>query len=265
VTYLKCPQIRGENLYRSSPGIGGFSGIGKVVTVSTNAKNIKQDDFVFFNSHRSWAERVNVSESNIFLLENGISLTAAASLPYFISAWAIISKFHNLKAGGLVVQSNGDTAVGFAITQLCKANGINILSPTDAEISDPSFLMKYKGKVSHCILGSSGKIAMTFMRILASEAKVVVYRGRYVPTVETLGLDISYSAAIFKNISVSGFDYEIWSNNNVNVQKAISSTTSLLREEKVKLSPELISSPIINYQKAIANAGTKGAFIVLKI
>jgi NADPH:quinone reductase-like Zn-dependent oxidoreductase len=64
-----------------------------------------------------------------------------------------------LKAGDIVVQSGGETALGKAISQIATASGLTVVSPTSAELEDAEFAKKTaaKGTVKLCITNNSKK------------------------------------------------------------------------------------------------------------
>jgi NADPH:quinone reductase-like Zn-dependent oxidoreductase len=254
--------IRGERLVSiTSSLLGGYTGVGVVTSTGSNSSALKPNDVVLVNGDGCWANEITTFEENVSKIGD-LPFDEAAILPSYLSAWAILNLFEVLQVGCDILQLDGDSAVGLALTEVGKAYGLNMISVSSKEVEDASFLQKWKGRVTFAVAGST-QSARTFSKSLSPGAKLVFHTAKYTPTSMASTIDFPISMAIFQNVTVSGFDYASWVGSSPDSFRAALVDILKLIAEK-KLSPKLATFPIVDYQNAIFQTATTRNASVLK-
>jgi NADPH:quinone reductase-like Zn-dependent oxidoreductase len=238
-----------------------------VTAVSANETDLKVNDTILVVDSNLWADQSIVSTSTVSKLSS-LNSDEAATLPTFLSAWALLNNFTKLSSGDTVIQSNGSSALGMAVSQVGKALGINVLSPSAADLNDAKFVSKTKADkhtIKLSISDRSGRTSLDFARITANDGTLVVYNG----TIETLeqsqGIDQSAGSAIYKNVSIAGFDFGLWHRTakaDGTFQKALDEVLALGVAKKLNLKPKMYAQA--DFQKALAEVESSGSAVVLK-
>lgn len=189
---------------------------------------------------------------------------AATSFTSAVSAWAIIKNFVNLKAGDIVVQENGSSALGQAVTQIAKTFNIQVQSYTAAEIIDANFAKKVKAAGAAKLVISSGNdvTSRNLLRILAPGGAFVAYAGHINSLAESTGVTVPISAAIFEDVSVNGFELGVWAKlNPAAAQEAVTNVANLFKSKTLTLSTK--SFPHADYAAAVKSVETSSTAAVL--
>jgi len=259
--------IRGISFGNQSIGIAGTTAIGTVTGVGLGESDIAVNDTVLVVDSNLWTDNSIVSKSSVSKLSN-ISADEAATLPSFLSAWALLNNYVKLSPGDTVLQSNGNTAVGSAVTQIGKALGLNVISPSAADLEDAKFVSKTKADkhtIKLSISDRSGRTSLDFARLTADEGTVVVYNGVIESLEQNQGFDQSAGSAIYKNVSIAGFDFGLWHRTakaNGTFQKALDEVLALGAAKKLNLKPKVFAQK--DFQKAVTEVETSGSAVVLK-
>lgn len=242
----------------------GTTAVGVVSSVPSGETDFAVNDTVFVVGSGLWRNEAVVSKSSVAKLS--MSADDAATLPSFLSAWGILNNFASLKAGDIVVQSSGNSAVGQAISQVGKAMGLNVLSPSKDELKDPKFVSNMKPQKSSIKLvvsDRSGRTTLDLIRILADGAAAVVYNGHIESLEESVGVDVPAASNIYKNVSVNGFDLAGWHNADpAGFNAAVASVAALGAEKKINLKPKVY--PQADFAKAIADVESTYGAVVMK-
>lgn len=223
---------------------------------------MKANDVVLINGDGCWADEITIFEENVSKVGD-LPFDEAATLPSYLSAWAILNLFNGLQVGCNILQLDGDSAVGVALSEVGKAYGLNVISISTKEADDVSFMQKWKGKVTFAVAGSS-QSARSLSKTLSPGAKMVFHIAKYTPTSAALSIDFPISMAIFQDVTVSGFDYASWVTSSPDLfNAALIDVLKLIAEKKI--SPKSSAFPVADYQKAISHAATTGSATILNL
>lgn len=259
-------QINGLSFLRKSSGIAGSTGVGSISGVGSDVKSFTANDKVLVSSTGVWADSVTVSAASVLKIPQNLSVEEAAVLPAALSAYAILNNFVSLKAGDVVVQYGGDSAVGVAITQIGVASGVKVVNATQEQIDDSSFAKTVAGmgSVKLTISNSAKKsVSKTLMRCLSNSGSLVLYQGDGLND-DCDGIDVPVGSAIFKANSIFGFSFDSWmASDPQGVEKALSAIIPHLESKKLTLKSKVF--PQSEYLKALAEIENTGSSVVLKL
>ena len=264
----RIKQILGLSFLRKRGGVAGSTGVGSILEVGAGVRSLSAKDKVLVVTSGTWANTVTVPATSVMKIPDNLSIEESASLPAALSAYAILSNFVTLKAGDVVVQSGGDSAVGKAITQLGAAKGLKVMSATSAEFDDAGFAKKVAalGNVKLTISNTSKKnITKSLVRCLAADGSLVLYAGDGVMDDEVDGIDVPVGSAIFKKNSIYGFEFSSWVHSDrANVEKALAVVIDDIKTKKLVLKSKVF--PQSDYLKALTEVQTTGgASVLLKL
>ena len=246
-------------------GVAGTTSVGVVTGVSSGERDLKVNDVVLVVSSGLWSDEVVVSRDNVSKLSSS-NPEEAATLPSFLSAWGILHNSIALTKGDVIVQSSGNSATGTAISQIGKALGFTVVSPTSAELADPKFVSNLKTAhqvVRLAVSDQSGRVALDLSRCLAENGALVYYNGRIESLANDSGVDVPAANTIYKNTSISGFDLGTWhATDPSGFQAALSAVQALGNEKKIGLKPKVYA--VADYKKALTEVENTGSAAVLK-
>jgi trans-2-enoyl-CoA reductase len=252
---------------RKTVGIAGSTGVGSISSVGDGVSNLSYLDKVLVISSGVWADNVTVPATSVLKIPSKLSPEESANLPAYLSAYALLNNFADLKAGDIIIQSGGETAVGLAISQLGSSMGLKIVSATIAELEHAEFAKKVaamEGKVKLTISNNSKKsVSKALLRVLSPGAALVLYNGDVSP-VESDGVDVPVGSVIFKANAIYGFDFNVWAQTSAEeVQKAMTAVAAQLDLKKITLKSKVY--PQSEYLKAMAEVESTGAPVVIKL
>ena len=253
---------------RKRAGVAGSTGVGSISEVGAGVRSFSAKEKVLVVTTGAWANTVTVPATSVIKIPDNLSIEDGAALPAALSAYAILNNFVTLKAGDVVVQSGGDSAVGKAIAQMGAASGLKVVSATSAELDDAGFAKRVAamGNVKLTISNTAKKnITKTLVRCLASDGSLVLYLGDGVIADEIDGIDVPVGSAIFKKNSIYGFEFNSWVHSDrKGVEKALAVVLDDLKSKKLILKSK--SFPQSDYLKALSEVeSTGGASVILKL
>ena len=268
VVVYQIKQILGLSFLRKRGGVAGSTGVGSILEVGAGVRSLSAKDKVLVVTSGTWANTVTAPATSVIKIPDNLSIEESASLPAALSAYAILSNFVTLKAGDVVVQSGGDSAVGKAITQIGAAKGLKVISATSAELDDTGFAKKVGalGNVKLTISNTAKKnITKSLVRCLAVDGSLVLYAGDGVMDDEVDGIDVPVGSAIFKKNSIYGFEFSSWVHSDrANVEKALAVVLDDVKTKKLVLKSKVF--PQSDYLKALSEVETTGgASVILKL
>lgn len=208
-----------------------------------------------------WTDEVVISEANATKIPK-LSSEEAAMLPNFAAAWGILHNFASLKAGDVVVQTNGNGAVGAAISQVGKALGYKVVSVNAADITAAK--LQEAGSIKLAVSGHSGRHISALQKAVGTNGVTVSYNGTYEPVSTVSGVQLPISQLIFNNTSLNGFDLNAWAATSPEAFRAgLTSVLKLVEEKKVVLKPAHVF-PQSDFRKAVEEVAKTGASVALK-
>jgi NADPH:quinone reductase-like Zn-dependent oxidoreductase len=112
------------------PAFVGNEGVGRVVEVGANVKNVKVGDRVLAPLYSwTWRENLTVAAERLDALPDTIDPRQLAMLRINpVTAVLLLEQFVDLKEGDWIVQSMGNSGVGRSVIALAKARGIRTIS-----------------------------------------------------------------------------------------------------------------------------------------
>ncbi len=115
---------------RELPAVGGREGVGKIVALGSEVKNLKIGERVKMPEDLGvWREKVVVPENEIDRVPADVPAEQAAMA--FINpmtVWRILHDFVELKPGDWILQNAGSSALGQALVQIASALGFRTIS-----------------------------------------------------------------------------------------------------------------------------------------
>jgi NADPH:quinone reductase-like Zn-dependent oxidoreductase len=224
------------------------------------------NELVLVSDAPCWSNSISVSKKNIHKLETNLSVEEAAALPALLSAWAIYKQIGNLQSGDSVIQTDSETALGQAFSQLMKAHNVNVISVSQKELADVSKFqtdMKTHKNIKAAIVGSSGKFLHALMKVISANGDLICYQGTYQSLENTSGIDIPIGRAIFQGVKIRGFDYANWfKNNSSEWENGLKEISKLLKEKKITVKVNMFDPK--DYSKAIQEVETTGKLNAFK-
>lgn len=164
----------------------------------------------------------------LFTTKSGVDL---AALPVLLSAWALLNNYKTLKAGDVILQSNGDNAVGKAVTQLAKLKGLTVTNVAEKDLAT------YKSTAEATLaLCNSSVAAKTLQRALGAHGVMVAYSDVVEPIAAVSSVDVPVSAAIFKDVRIAGFHLHTFLQEQPALaKKGLEEVSALLEAGKVSI------------------------------
>jgi len=233
------------------PGTGGNEGVGEVMAVGNEVKDLQVGDWVIpanAGLWGTWSTHVMQPSEKLLKIPNDIPLLSAATLAVNpCTAYRMLKDFVTLSDGDSFVQNGSNSAVGQAAIQIGQGLGLKSINVvrhretgmeelktfltglgadlviTESDLRDP----KLKDVLSSCGINPprlgldcvGGKTATDMMRILQNGSTTVTYGG-----MSKQPMKVPASALIFKDIRVRGFWMSAW--NKAHRKQSSSSQTS---------------------------------------
>ena len=218
------------------PAVPGNEGVGRVLSVGSEVKNLAVGDTVvpLEVGLGTWRTHGAFDASKWFKVSNQLGLAEASTLltnpP---TAYRMLKDFVSLKPGDTVIQNGANSACGQYVIQLCKAwnlQSVNVVRnrPNIDELKDSltklgasyvlteedlrsttlfkSGELKAPKLALNCVGGPSG---MEILRKLQAKGVHVTYGG-----MSRLPVTAPTSALIFKDVQLRGFWMSRWSKDN---------------------------------------------------
>lgn len=220
------------------PAVGGNEGVGEVVAVGENVKNLTEGQKVLLiaSGVGSWRTYGIFTEQQLFPISSTLGLAEAATLTVNpCTAYRMLKDFVRLSPGDTVIQNGANSAVGQAVHQLCKAwdvNSVGIVRDrpdinelkehlkclgatevlTEEEVRTTKLFKD--GTLKKPVLGLNcvgAKSATELSRHLQDKGTLVTYGG-----MSREPVTVSTAALIFKDISFRGYWMTRWTKENAN-------------------------------------------------
>lgn len=260
------------------PATPGNEGVGEVVAVGSNVKNLNIGDRVIPNGVNlgTWRTLANYSPNELMKIPKEVGTVEASMLNVNpCTAYRMLKDFVALKPGDTVIQNGGNSAVGQIVIQLCRIWNYKSVSvvrdrPNIQELKDhlkslgadeilteedvrKTQIFKSKKLPSpklalNCICGQN---ALEVLRHLGHGGIMVTYGG-----MSREPLTVPTSALIFKDISLKGFWMTAWTKANMDSpkrQEMFKELGTLFKEKKLKAPPHKLI-PFCQYEEAVINA-----------
>jgi mitochondrial enoyl-[acyl-carrier protein] reductase / trans-2-enoyl-CoA reductase len=250
---------------RTSTGVAGSVACGVVSAVPSGERQFAVNDAVLVFGNGVWTDSAVVAEGGVRKLPN-LPAEEAAALPNFLAAWALLHNYSKLAAGDVVIQCNGTSAIGAAVSQIGKSLGLKVVNISDADCTSAELAAKLKeaGKSKLVISGHSGKHLVPFQKALVHGGSMVVYNAVFQPLSASSDVASPISNVIFSDIGVHGFDLATWALSDAKgYTTALDAVLGLAKDKKVELKPAHVFAQS-DYLKAIEEVTKSGAAVVLK-
>jgi NADPH:quinone reductase-like Zn-dependent oxidoreductase len=266
--YFFPSQVKGLSFIRSSSGVAGSTAVGTIESIGTGVSGLAAKDSVLVISPGVWADTVTIPFCSTVKLPAGLSHEEAANLPPAVSAWHILNDIAQLKSGDVVLQIQGDTAIGAAISAIGAAHGIKVINVTADDVKNAAKFtetVKAAGPVKLAVSGSAGPAALKLVqRNIGEDGILVLYNGPIESLDKVEGVTLPVGGQIFKNQSIVGFDFVAWASSDAKgVAQAISGVKALVDQKKLSLKAPVF--PQADFLKAFEAVETTAAAAVLKL
>jgi len=139
VVALRCAVINPSDMgmiggsygrLRALPAIAGREGVGEVVEIGKGVTEVKVGTKVRFPEEPGvWREAGTFAAKDLFVIPDDVPVDQSAmAFVNGLTAYMLLETFAaDLKPGDWVVQNAASSALGFAVTQLCRARGLRTL------------------------------------------------------------------------------------------------------------------------------------------
>ena len=220
--------------------------------------SIKANEKVFVTGPGAFADELTVDMSNVIPLTVTKTAEEMASIPAILTAWALLHEFKSLKPSDVVVQTNGQTAVGQAVSQIAKIKGFNVVNVTEKSVAD----FKPSGEVSLCLCNSSA-MSKPLLKLMGADGAFVAYSDTVEPISAIHSVDIPVTSAIFKKVKVFGFHLNTWKElDPAKFRNAVAEVASLIETGKVNIPSKKYK--LSDYANALTES-SKGSLVVFSI
>lgn len=267
-----------------TPFSPGMEGVGKVIKLGFEVKNLMVGDHVIFLRYFGiWRTYLSVPVDILYKIPNTLGLPQASTL--FINpptVYRMLKDFQNLKTGDTVIQNGANSACGILAIQICKIWGLvsvnvvrnrpNIESLksylkslganyvyTEEEIGDIDIFKSGKALRPTLALNCvGGKSASSIMRHLDIGGVMVTYGGMSLQPVT-----ISTSSLVFRDLSLEGFSIYKWIINEDNLDEMVKMFNDIIGwyESKKLNMPPYVLVKIENFKYALSNTISKKGMV----
>lgn len=223
----------------SLPAKAGLEGVGEVVEVGPQVKNVEVGSWVLLpgGSWGTWRNFGKGDQKSFRKVSNKLDIVTAATMTVNTpTAYRMLSDFETMMPGDTFIQNGANSGVGQAAIQIGKSMGLNSINivrdrpnlqelkdklkslgadyiVTEEELRTPVmkdiFAVVPPPKLALNCVG--GKNASDMMRHLARGGTMVTYGG-----MSKQPVIVSTAALIFQNIKVVGFWRTLWSREHGN-------------------------------------------------
>ena len=221
----------------SFPAVGGGEGVGRVLEVGSDVRNLKMGDLVYPLMPGTWTTHLKGEEKDFDPVQNA-KLIGIPELSILRvnpgTAYRMLRDFVGLESGDVVVQSGANSAVGQAVIQIAKSMGlitVNVVRDrnnmeelkseliglgadyvlTSEEIRKTALFREKRLKKPRLALDCvGGEVGTEIAKILDFRGVHVTY-GRMSPKPVMLPT----TSLIFKDVSFKGFWMTRWVKENV--------------------------------------------------
>ncbi|XP_014279129.1 enoyl-[acyl-carrier-protein] reductase, mitochondrial [Halyomorpha halys] len=270
------------------PGVPGHEGVGKIVEIGKNVKNLTVGDMVIPNVENfgTWRSHTVVKADLLYKIPSNVPLVEVAGIASNTStAYRMLKDFVDLQPGDSVIQNGGNSSAGQNVIQFCKAWGlksINIVRNrpdidklkehlsglgatyvlTEEELRTTELIKSKEVPAPKLALNCvGGKSASELMRKLAPKGVIVTYGG-----MSREPVIIPTSLLIFKDITAKGYWMTRWTSVNRRSEvrrKMFDEIMDLMRCGKIK-APAHKLVPFESYKEALENTATSKGFAGVK-
>lgn len=270
------------------PGVPGFEGVGKIVQVGKNVKDLSVNDVVIPNieAFGTWRTHCVVKPNTVLKIPNDVPLIEVAGISSNTStAYRMLKDFVDLKPGDCVVQNGGNSAAGQNVIQFCKAWGIQSINVvrnrpdieelksyltelgatyvlTEEEFRSTELIKSKQVPPAKLALNCvGGKSASELMRKLGQKGVIVTYGG-----MSREPVIIPTSLLIFKDIEARGYWMTRWTQENRHSEarkQMYNEIMGLMKQGKIKAPAHKLIS-LDNYREALESTSTSKGFAGVK-
>lgn len=182
-----------------------------------------------------------------------------------MSAWGLL-KLTGASGDDIIVQTNGDSISGKNISSIGKALGLKVLNVSATELADDKKVAAL-GNVKVILSPTSNKSIHGFSKVLAQNGKLIIYNDHMDNLYgDDCTVSLPVASTIFKNISITGYDFNSWATSNHDgLKEGVSSIISLYKDKK--LTAASVSKVIAqaDFKQAVASVSADGIPIILKL
>ncbi|XP_018323435.1 enoyl-[acyl-carrier-protein] reductase, mitochondrial-like [Agrilus planipennis] len=223
-----------EGVYPSElklPAVPGFEGVGKVVNVGDNIKELKPNDHVvpLKETLGTWRTYAKFPGHLLLKVPKDLGIVQAATLIINpCTAYRMLKDFANLKPGDVIIQNGANSAVGQNVIQIAKRMGLKTVNVvrdrpeivdlkctlknlgahtvlTEEEVKKTDIFKKSLPKPKLALNCVGGQNALEILKTLQEGCTMVTYGG-----MSRKPVIAPTSALIFKDVHVKGFWVTSW-------------------------------------------------------
>lgn len=217
----------------SFPSPVGSDGVGKIVQVGKNIKDLKVGDYVIpsRSDFGTWRTHAIADPSDLIQIDRkGLKCEYLACLPNLSTAYRLLEDFVKLKEGDVIIQSGANSMVGLSIVQLARLKGVKTINfirngplyddnvehikaygghivDSYQYLNGPSFkrLISDLPKPKLLINNVGSDLVHGMSKLLDHGSTVVTYGA-----MSNQPITVPASSFIFKNLTMRGFWLERW-------------------------------------------------------
>jgi len=238
--------------------VAGNTAVGVVSAIGSDVSSVAVNDPVYVLTNGTWSDTVITDRGSVVKMGSSSSPTpdhfkAAAQFPVALSAWVMLTQGINLKVNDTVVVDKLSTPIGNVLSQLGKLLNVKVV--------ESSKDMKGVAALAIC---SNTNMMKDCLKSLQSSGSLVIYEDKVESIENAQPLQVSYSAAIFNDVRVRGFDLCTWAKQHpALVQTGVSAIDDFVRDKKLNLTASNITTVKIDEYKNAVAACEKDSVAVL--
>ncbi len=260
---------------RKLPSIFGTEGIGKVVNIGSDVKNVKPGDTILLPlGNKTWKEKFAISSKGLFPLPSADPLQLAMIGINPPTAYAMLTEFVNLKEGDWIVQNAANSAVGRYIIILAKKLGyktVNIvrrksliaeLKEIGAEVvvvNGPELISQVRnevgdGRIKLAFDAVAGPATNTLAQLLTKKGVIVAYGALSLELIQ-----VNMGIMMSKDLKLVTFWLSHWLQNSPveKIQNIYQELIKMIASQELSAKIDETFS-LLEYKKAFALAMKEG-------
>lgn len=119
---------------RELPAVAGREGVGEIEALGPGVDSVEVGARVRFSEAGAWQQYACVAADDLLAVDSSVPVAQAAiSFINPPTAYCLLNKIVDLRAGDWVVQNAGNSAVGLSVIQIAKAMGLKTISQVRRE------------------------------------------------------------------------------------------------------------------------------------
>lgn len=233
--------------------------MGIVSSIGPDVRDVSENDKVFvYSTAGTWANATTTEENKVMKIKAPISPETASLYPVALNAWAMLTQFVQLQTGATVIADSLTTATGKVVKELGDLMGVKVVEykPFSKDVAPV--------QASLVLCGQPTLLRDILKHNVTKGGTVVLYEPKLDANTHIEPVTIPYSAQIFHDVHVVGFDLDTWIQGHPDqFRRGVKVIDDFIGDKKLTV-PNVPAIKIGDVQAALANY-EKDSLCVLKM